>query len=71
MLEQRIDLLQIQLRETDERETNQKKMYDRMFQALEDGNHGVRDSLQLPLSSPSSGRSNYRDRELDQLNKQF
>jgi hypothetical protein len=31
--------LEIQLRETEEREANQKKLYDRMFQALDEANN--------------------------------
>lgn len=31
VMEQKIELLNIQLKETEEREFNQKKMYDRMF----------------------------------------
>jgi hypothetical protein len=48
VMEQRVELLTIQLREAEEREGNQKKMYDRMFQALEEGS-GVRDSMHMPL----------------------
>ena len=36
--EQKISLLEMQLREAEEREENQKKMYDRMFKAIEDSN---------------------------------
>lgn len=44
LYEQRIELLEIQLREAEEREVSQKKMYDRMFQALDESNGGPNSS---------------------------
>ena len=40
LYEQKIHLLEMQLREAEEREHNQKKLYDKMFEALDDTQKG-------------------------------
>jgi hypothetical protein len=63
--------LEIQLRETEEREANQKKLYDRMFQALDEANnHLATPNNVAQLSAPNSSRS-HRDRDIELLNRQY
>jgi hypothetical protein len=56
------------LRDAEERETSQKKMYDRMFQALDDSSGAPNSARNRGDngSSPSIG-----SREIDILNRQF
>lgn len=67
LYEQKIELLEIQLKDAEEREANQKKLYDRMFQALEEP--------QSP--GPNSARAQHKhdssigSKEIDMLHKQF
>ena len=70
--EQKIELLEIQLKETEEREANQKKLYDRMFQALDDANNNMNQSSNAlaQISAPNSARS-HRDRDIEILNRQY
>ena len=68
LYEQKIELLEIQLRDAEEREANQRKLYDRMFQALDDttGKDGAHSARSQHKHDPSLGT-----REIDMLHKQY
>lgn len=70
LMQQKIELLELQLRDAEERETSQKKMYDRMFQALDDNS-----SNKSPNSARNRGDNetskSIGSREIDILNRQF
>jgi len=59
-------LLEIQLRDAEEREANQRKLYDRMFQALDDQKEGPHSARSQHKHDPSLGT-----REIDMLHKQY
>lgn len=68
LYEQRIQLLEMQLKEAEEREENQRKMYDKMFKAIEDSNGGSlssRNKEQFNQSQQSLG-----GKEVDFMHKQ-
>ena len=48
VLQQRIQLLEMQLQETEEREANQRQMYDKLFEALDEGS---KSGLETPTQS--------------------
>lgn len=60
----------MQLKEAEERESNQKKLYDKMFQAIEDSNFGGGLSSRGRSSDLSSQHSTLGGKELDFLHKQ-
>lgn len=67
LYEQKLELLEVQLKEAEERELNQKKMYDRMFQAIEEssGNQSKRQEELFNASHSSISK------ELENMNKQY
>ena len=65
--EQRIQLLESHLKETEEREANQKIMYDRMFKAIEESNGYPSKRNDELLNSSQHSLS----KEVEDMHKQF